>query len=167
MKHHNHNAARSGERAEQRTSRLLLEWGWRHLRVKNDFNGTNFSYHGAKRLHKPPKFEMAVKKKDAHFQSDGLVVSPNGKGYLLEIKSSTEHGTTEEKVFYDYIKIAEGIYDGEYPLIYLFQGPICEEVNEYALFKQMVDKLGKPNVHVLFDSTDDLRIFREFLRNMP
>lgn len=163
---HNHGAAISGLKGEAKTSALIKSWGWKHLKNKADFKGTKFLYEGTKKLEKPPKFQMAVQKRDAHFQSDGLIISPRGSGYILEIKTSNGHGTTEEKVFYDYIKILEGIYDGEYPLIYLFQGPICKEVNEYALFKKMVDALGKPNIHVVFDSTDDLSVFKSFLHKM-
>ena len=163
---HNHGASRSGKRSEDRVTIVTAESGFQHLRLKKDSENSIHNYDGTVRLEKPEKYTLAKKKRTNHFFSDGLINNPkNNKGAILESKNSDAHGTTEEKVFYDLHKMKDGVYGNKYPLVYLFQGSVCEDVNEYRLFADEVKHLKLP-VHVVFDSTPDLRIFRTFMEKL-
>ena len=163
---HNHGASRSGKKSEDRVTIVTAESGFQHLRLKKDFENSIHKYDGTVRLEKPEKYTRAKKKRTNHFFSDGLINNPkNNKGAILESKSSDVHGTTEEKVFYDLLKMKDGVYGDKYPLVYLFQGSVCENVNEYRLFADEIKRQKLP-VHVVFDSTSDLRIFRAFMEKL-
>tara|TARA_Y100000034_G_C6881815_1_gene404208 strand:- start:245 stop:760 length:516 start_codon:yes stop_codon:yes gene_type:complete len=163
---HNHGASRSGKKSEDRVTIVTAKSGFQHLRLKKDFENSIHKYDGTVRLEKPEKYTLAKKKRTNHFFSDGLINNPkNNKGAILESKNSNAHGTTEEKVFYDLHKIKDGVYGDKYPLVYLFQGSVCEDVNEYRLFADEIKRLKLP-VHVVFDSTSDLRIFSTFMEKL-
>jgi hypothetical protein len=165
-KNHNHGAARSGKKSEERMGDAAKAAGLERWHLMKHFEGKNHDYEGTYRFKKPAKYIQAVKKRTNHFESDGLVVNPmNDKGAIVETKAANGHGTTEEKVFYDLYKIEDGIYGVEYPLVYLFQGPICESVNEYRLFADEVERKKLP-VHVIFDPTPDLSRFKRFMRKL-
>jgi hypothetical protein len=166
-KNHNHGASLSGERSEVKMADALEQIGYRRLHKKEHFKGqSKHQYEGTVRLPKPKKYIQAKEKRTNNFLTDGLVVNPkNNKAGIIESKYSGAHGTTEEKVFYDLFKIEDGIYGVEYPLVYLFQGPICESVNEYRLFADEVERKKLP-VHVIFDPTPDLSRFKRFMRKL-
>lgn len=68
----------------------------------------------------------------------------------VEVKYSEKNGTTEEKVFFDYVKIRDGVYDGK-PLLYVLFGSNAPGKAVFELFKHMVDSLGRDDVHVIID----------------
>jgi len=165
-KKHNHGASRSGKRSEDRMGEAATAAGLERWHLMEHFRDKNHNYEGTYRFKKPAKYTQAVKKRTNNFESDGLVVNPkNDKGAIVETKGVNGHGTTEEKVFYDLYKIEDGIYGTEYTLVYLFQGPICESVNEFRLFADEAKKRNLP-VHVIFDPTPDLRRFKRFMRKL-
>ena len=165
-----HRAKRAGRESEKRLTIACENMGYKRHHLIKDFKirggNLNHSYYGTVKFDKPEKFFLAEKKSDNYFQSDGLIVNPaNDKGAIIESKNSDKRGTTEEKCFYDLYKIEEGIYGSEYPLVYLFQGSVCEKVNEYALFAAEAEKRKLP-VHVIFDPTPDLRTFQSFMKKL-
>ena len=166
-KKHNHGASISGGRSEDKVQNAVEQVGFRRLHKKEHFkNQGKHSYEGTVRLPKPKKYTKAKEKRTNNFITDGLIVNPkNIKAAIIESKYSGAHGTTEEKVFYDLFKIEDGIYGAQYPLVYLFQGPICESVNEYRLFADEAERRNLP-VHVIFDPTPDLSKFKRFMRKL-
>tara|TARA_R100000808_G_C2124797_1_gene135225 strand:+ start:327 stop:848 length:522 start_codon:yes stop_codon:yes gene_type:complete len=164
----NHGAAKSGIKSENRMELALAQIGYNRLYKKEHFLGqTAHQYDGTIRLPKPKKYFQALTKRTNNFMTDGLARNPqNNRAAMLESKYSGSHGTTEEKVFYDLQKIKDGVYNTEYPLVYLFHGPICEQVNEYRLFADLVEEGKYPNVHVIFDSTPDLSEFKNLMREL-
>lgn len=95
------------------------------------------------------KYNVVLKSKagrHSRFHCDGYFPELDTR---YELKYSSKDGTTEEKVFYDFVKIQSGAYDDK-PLLYIFYGPRADK-GIFHLFKAMVDELGKENITVIID----------------
>tara|TARA_R110000824_G_scaffold33995_4_gene108554 strand:+ start:1681 stop:2193 length:513 start_codon:yes stop_codon:yes gene_type:complete len=158
-----HGGSIAGQRAETKTRIAVEGIGWKFLKVKKEFEDTPYCYLGTIRFQRPEDYCLVTGK--GYFLSDGLLVAPDGKVWILETKNSNIRGSAEEKVFYDLEKIKDGIYGNKYPLIYLFTGPNCEKVNEFLLFEKRIKELKLENVTVLFDPTPGRTRLKEFLNS--
>ena len=151
-KRDNHGAAKAGTKSEDILKLLFKSQGLQLLNKKSEFEKAGLDMNGRKYLKKPSwwheKCLKTPKKGDeAIFKSDGYVDICGG--LIIELKSSNNHGTTEEKVFYDLEKIRDGVYGKQHKLIYAFVGDVCDDVGEYHLFKQKAEREGLP-VHITF-----------------
>jgi len=149
----NHHAAASGVKAETYMKKLFQKHGIKLYRLNKEFEKDNIDPMGKKYLKKPKDYPELLKftrhKKDESFyESDGYVNQDSG--YIIELKNSTKHGTTEEKVIYDLEKIRDGVYNKDgHQLIYAFTGPKCEETGVYKLFALKAKRENLP-VKVIF-----------------
>lgn len=143
---HNHGAALSGVKAEERLKKITEHAGLPYLKVKKDFEKHNLDEWGT-RYHKPPPdwCQKTKKGKQRKFVSDGFVYNTStNKGVIIEQKHSDKHGTTEEKVFYDLKKIQKGVYGEDYDLWYVFTGTEAENIEVYKEFEKEAKTLGLP-----------------------
>jgi hypothetical protein len=133
---HNHGAAVSGTKSENKLAQITRSVGLRFLKVKDDFENLGLSQWG-RRYHKPPSnWQQKTKTgKQRKFESDGFIpITDQGRGIIIEQKHSDKHGTTEEKVFYDLMKIEKGVYGKENWLWYVFTGEAAEDIEVYKEF---------------------------------
>jgi hypothetical protein len=146
---HNHGAAVSGVKSETEMVGVVRSKGHTILKTKEDFKKNGIDEWGT-RYHKPPKHWCQKTKtgKQRRFVADGFIPLQN-RGIIIEQKNSNEHGTTEEKVFYDLEKIRLGVYGDRHDLWYVFTGKVCQEVEAYKEF-QMQAKAEKLPVKVIF-----------------
>lgn len=147
----NHKAARSGLKGEQILKNALATHGLRLLKTQKDFKAE-----GLRKL-----WDQTVKLKcpydNGTFYADGFCPE---LGIVFEIKYGEEHGTTEEKIFFDLEKIRDGVYDTGYPLVYVFWG--TPEVPQSSktercwanVFRDKVEKENLP-VKVVFATTEN------------
>ena len=134
---HNHGAAKSGTKSEKELSKITKSVGVPLLRVKNDFESYGLNEWG-RRYHKPPSdWEQKTKTgKQRKYISDGFIPLSNNKGIIIEQKHSDKHGTTEEKVAYDLLKIEKGVYGNKYKLWYIFTGEVISDIEVYKEFEK-------------------------------
>jgi len=133
---HNHGAAVSGTKSEKMLASITESVGFSFLKLKKHFEDHGISEWG-RRYHEPPKEwrQTTPKGKKRKFVSDGFIpITKSGRGIILEQKHSDKHGTTEEKVFYDLMKIEKGVYDGDNSLWYVFTGSAAEDIEVYKEF---------------------------------
>ncbi len=143
---HNHGAAVSGSKSEKELHRITKSVGLPYLKVKKDFEKYGLNEWG-RRYHKPPQeWSQATKTgKQRRYVSDGFVFNPKtNRGAIVEQKHSDKHGTTEEKVFYDLMKIKKGVYGSEHELWYIFTGNMAGDIEVYKEFEKEAKALNLP-----------------------
>lgn len=129
-----HNAARSGQQREQMLSQRITELGFT---LKNKDKITNIPDHYKR---------MGFK----YFWNDGSIPELNISH--IELKGGSKNGTTQEKLFFDLLKIKDNIYEGN--LLYIFEG-IMETHPCTQLFIHELNKLQRDDVQVLMFSELD------------
>jgi len=117
-----HGAAKAGTKSEDILKLLFKRQGLQLLNKKSEFEKAGLDMNGRKYLKKPSWWhekclKTRTKGDEAIFKSDGYVDVCGG--LIIELKSSNNHGTTEEKVFYDLEKIRDGFYGKQNKLIML------------------------------------------------
>lgn len=143
---HNHGAAVSGTKSEKELHRITKSVGLPYLKVKRDFEKHGLDEWG-RRYHKPPQdWNQRTKTgKQRKYVSDGFVFNPNtNRSAIIEQKHSDKHGTTEEKVFYDLLKIKKGVYGNEHQLWYVFTGMVANDIEVYKEFEKEAKALNLP-----------------------
>ena len=143
---HNHGAAVSGTKSEKKLHRITKSVGLPYLKVKKDFEKYGLSEWG-RRYHKPPQewSQETRTGKQRRYVSDGFVFNPKtNRGAIIEQKHSDKHGTTEEKVFYDLMKIKKGVYGSEHELWYIFTGEMADDIQVYKEFEKEAKALNLP-----------------------
>jgi len=146
---HNHNAAITGTKGERILKEYLQSRGFSLLNKKSEFEERGMSRKGKKVF--PSPYDSGT------FLSDGFIPE---LGYIVEYKYGTNHGTTEEKIFFDLEKIRDRVYGEEYPLVYIFWGTPEKSASKGTnrcwarVFDEKVKKENLP-VEVVFATTDD------------
>ena len=135
-----HNAARSGQQREQMLASLIKELGYT---LSNKTRMTDIPSH-----YKAMGFK--------YFWNDGSIPELNIDH--IELKGGSKNGTTQEKLFFDLLKIKDNIYKGN--LLYIFEG-IMETHPCTQLFLHELNKLGRDDVQVLMFSELDSHSLRE------
>jgi hypothetical protein len=125
MSKHNHGAALSGVKGEQRLADRLRKEGVPLLKKQGDFIKyyKQFGWTRERALQKwKEKMILACPWNDQTvYKPDGFVpYGRSGEGLTLENKYGAAHGTTEEKIFYDLEKIRAGVYPKNFA--YIFEG---------------------------------------------
>ena len=149
----NHHASAEGQKSEQRLRNQIESLGLTFLRDRKDIgkylgvaasNKKVTDYQEGRTLIKnvPAEYEEAGYE---YFKTDGFIPELN---LVIEQKHGTKAGTTQEKIFFDLEKIADGIYDG-YQLIYVFTGHHQCNDKSTKLFEKKLSRLNKTNVRVL------------------
>lgn len=149
MSKHNHGAAVSGRASQNKLTTITQKVGLKILRTKKDFQKASIDEWGT-RYHKPPAHwqQKTSKGKQRRFESDGFI--PLGvSGIIIEQKHSDKHGTTEEKVFYDFMKISLGVYGNKHQLWYVFTGDAIHDIEVYKEFEKQV-KASNLNVKIIW-----------------
>ena len=175
-----HGACASGVKSEKEFKQALVSHGLTVLKKDDDFyryyENFNFSKEQIRSIYencmqltwdKSDKFAdllngRTVNGKYKKFQPDGYIPELDTR---IELKYSEKNGTTQEKVFYDLMKIKEGFYSDK-KLIYILFGPAAEQQATYELFKNYVEELDPTGdkVKVFLSSTLDDSI--EYILNL-
>ena len=135
----NHHASKNGQKNEKRFAKKLKDiLNLTVLRRKADFkrHGCMELYdHGRKLLH-PPEWSYDKNRKSGRrgSESDGVI-----KEFRLpfELKSAEVEGTTPKGIWWEYIKICEGITPNRY--LFVFSGRLEHEYHAVN-FMRLVDK---------------------------
>ena len=110
-----HGAARSGQKREKKLKTKFQDCGYTLIKLKEECNQNNLPYEGTIRLTIDDEY---IEDGYKYFTVDGFWIE--GKSYI-ELKGGDKQGTTEEKIWFDLQKIADGVY-ADYPLLYIFEG---------------------------------------------
>ena len=129
-----HNAARSGQKREQQLTAKVTELGYT-LQPKSKITEI------------PSHYKMMGFK---FFWNDGSIPELNIDH--IELKGGSKLGTTQEKLFFDLLKIRDNVYQGN--LLYIFEG-IMETHPCTKLFIHELNKLNRDDVQVLMYSELD------------
>jgi len=116
----NHHAAVSGRQRELKLVSKFKEMGFTLVKTKGGCYKAKVPYEGT------VKFEVNSEYAEAgfkYFLADGYCPELN---CVVELKGGDKNGTTEEKLFFDLLKIQDGCY-GEGNLIYIFEGKKQED----------------------------------------
>ena len=199
MKNDNHHAAQAGVSSEMHFRMQVESCGLSLLKTQGDFK----KYYGnldvyneiQKQLEIPIKMkdEIAISslipncfgetlsapvfdhsnKKSRKYAIDGYIPQLN---MIVEVKYSEKHGTTEEKVHYDFYKVTNEVYNlkvrnKECNFLYAFIGPACESPHNipYRSFYYEFAKhpLFNKRYFCGFDSTPTLEKVKKFISSFP
>lgn len=147
----NHHAAVSGRQRELKLVSKFREMGFTLVKTKSECKQVGVPYEGS------IKFDVNSDYKEAgfkYFLTDGFCPELN---VIVELKGGDKNGTTEEKLFFDLLKIQDGCY-GDRNLVYVFEGKKQEDKCTRLFVKKLsqLHKQGKClNVQVaMFDFLD-------------
>ena len=178
MTEHNHGAAISGRESEKHFKNTLIDSaGVTFLKTVKEFQ----NYYGTEKGRR--MYEETIKRpyptdwgllsssktkagNVRNFIADGYIPELN---LILELKFSKAHGTTEEKVMYDLVKISKGVYQNSIGsrLLYIFHGPVCDKVAVYEQFEYEVSKQGlSSKVEVLNDNSSNLDKVVSYIKSL-
>lgn len=135
-----HNAARSGQYREQMLKQTIEQLGFDFVEkqmitdIPEHYQAMGFNY----------------------FWNDGSIPKLNIDH--IELKGGSEPGTTQEKLFFDLLKIRDGVYKGN--LLYIFEG-IMETDKCTKLFIHELNKMNLDNVSVVMFSDLDAKVLKE------
>ena len=135
-----HNAARSGLKREQQLAAKVAELG--------------ATLHSKERITDIPEKYSAFGFK--FFWNDGSI--PEYNIQHVELKGGSKLGTTQEKLFFDLLKIQDNVYKGN--LLYIFEG-IMETHPCTQLFIHELNKLNRDDVAVMMYSELDEKSLKE------
>ena len=116
----NHHAAASGRSRELKLVNKFREMGLTLVKTKYDCARAGVPYEGSIRFNVNPEYGEAGFK---YFLADGFCPELN---FIVELKGGDKNGTTEEKLFFDLLKIQDGCY-GNHNLVYIFEGKKQED----------------------------------------
>ena len=145
----NHHAKKSGLHSETTTKSFIQRLGFQFYTTGKELRDDDINPWGTL-YHKPPSDwpQLTNTGLQRKYISDGFIrlwLGSDCAGIILEQKNSTEHGTTEEKVFYDLMKIRKGVYGHKHKLWYLFTGDIAQSLIVFKEFtieaKKLEDKI--------------------------
>lgn len=162
-----HHASRSGAKTEDTVAEVIKALGWDFAKKKAEVEALGVPYEGNIRIPKPAIFQQIHE--GWGFETDGYMRSPEGREFIIEIKSHNAklangkpNGTAQEKVFYDLEKLRRGAYSNSPRLIYLFTGAMAHDVNEWSAFASIVEEENLP-ADVIFDNSANLSSLCHFL----
>lgn len=143
-----HHAAASGYAREQRLSEKFAELGFTLVKTKSECKKANIDYEGNVRI---PTSQEYSECGFQYFLTDGYCPELDA---LIELKGGDKTGTTEEKLFFDLMKITDGCY-GDKNLLYIFEGKKQEDKCT-RLFVKRINQLHRQGLHlnvqvVMFD----------------
>ena len=110
-----HGAARSGQKRENNLKTKFQDCGYTLIKLKKECKKNNLPYEGTIRIIPDDEYQQDGYK---YFLVDGFCPELNS---YVELKGGDKQGTTEEKIWFDLQKIADGVY-ADYPLLYIFEG---------------------------------------------
>ena len=119
---HNHNAASTGRKGEkklkeffERNKLTILNTMYEYEEYYTDKDLARKMYNETKKL------ASCLEGHNGYFNSDGWCPELET---IIELKYGEKHGTTEEKIYFDLIKIKKGVYGDKYKLLYIFMGTV-------------------------------------------
>lgn len=158
---HNHGAANSGVRSEQRFKNFISSEGMNLLKLQGEFEDFGLPY--LTRMKVPGEMEnLDSLNQFKYFQNDGYIPELD---VLLESKYSEKKGTTEEKIFYDLYKASLGIYENpkseNTETWYVIWGPQAKVQPIYAFFEKLCVEREIPLKVIRVSTLDELRPYIE------
>ncbi len=175
-----HRACASGVKSEKAFKEALASYGLTVLKTDNDFyayyKSFNFSKDQIRSIYencmqltwdKSDRFANLLNSRTENgkykkFQPDGYIPELDSR---IELKYSEKNGTTQEKVFYDLMKIKEGFYSDK-KLIYILYGPVAEQQATYELFKNYVEELDTDSTYTKVFLTETLDLPIEYILSL-
>ena len=149
---HNHNAASTGRKGEKKLKEFfeknnltILNTLKEYKKYYNDEDIANYMYSQTKR------FVSTIDGHDGYFLSDGWCPELET---IIELKYGEKHGTTEEKIYFDLVKIKKKVYGEKHKLLYVFMGTVENKRNKSSichaeLFKALAEEDNLP-VEIVF-----------------
>ena len=110
-----HGAARSGAQREKALKDKFSSFGFTLVKNKSECKNAGVAYEGNVKFAATGDYQECGFK---YFLADGYCPELD---IITELKGGDKSGTTEEKIFFDLVKLQDGCY-GNKTLVYIFEG---------------------------------------------
>jgi hypothetical protein len=141
-----HGAARSGRQREDMLKKLFQNMGFSYLRTKKECKVFGVPHEGTIKHNAKDDYDECG---FSYFLSDGYCPELDA---IIELKGGDKQGTTEEKLFFDLMKLQDKCY-GEKTLFYIFEGKKeqdkCTKLFEKRLVRYQDMGIINKNVYVV------------------